>query len=105
MTPHNYEIVDCDTFCEVIFFYISPKNLLGDFFDSLAINPLFSHHQKMFVFDFHISTRLIISIELFKLSSSKYPHLSSPIKATLAILIDTLVLIQYSSIETEAILK
>ena len=34
--PRNYEIVDCDTFCEVIFFCISPKNLLGDFFDSLS---------------------------------------------------------------------
>jgi len=33
MTPHNYEIVDCSAFCEVIFFYILPKNLLGDFFD------------------------------------------------------------------------
>jgi hypothetical protein len=36
MTPHNYEIVDCSAFCEVIFFCISPKNLLGDFFDSLG---------------------------------------------------------------------
>jgi hypothetical protein len=36
MTPHNYEIVDCGAFCEVIFFCISPKNLLGDFFDSLG---------------------------------------------------------------------
>jgi len=36
MTPHNYEIVDCGAFCEVIFFCISPKNLLGDFFDSLT---------------------------------------------------------------------
>ena len=36
MTPHNCEIVDCGAFCEVIFFCISPKNLLGDFFDSLA---------------------------------------------------------------------
>jgi hypothetical protein len=36
MTPHNYEIVDCGAFCEVIFFCISPKNLLGDFFDSLS---------------------------------------------------------------------
>ena len=25
MTPPNYEIVDCGAFCEVIFFYISPK--------------------------------------------------------------------------------
>jgi hypothetical protein len=36
MTPHNYEIVDCGAFCEVIFFCISTKNLLGDFFDSLS---------------------------------------------------------------------
>ena len=36
MTPHNYEIVDCGAFCEVIFFCISPKNLLRDFFDSLS---------------------------------------------------------------------
>ena len=41
MTPHNYEIVDCGAFCEVIFFCISPKNLLGDFFDSLSCNPCF----------------------------------------------------------------
>jgi hypothetical protein len=36
MTPHNYEIVDCGAFCKVVFFCISPKNLLGDFFDSLS---------------------------------------------------------------------
>ena len=36
MTPRNYEIVDCGAFCEVIFFCISPKNLPGDFFDSLS---------------------------------------------------------------------
>ena len=36
MTPHNYEIVDCGVFCEVIFLCISPKNLLGDFFGSLS---------------------------------------------------------------------
>jgi len=39
MTPRNYEIVDCGAFCEVIFFCISPKNLPGDFFDSLTNNP------------------------------------------------------------------
>jgi hypothetical protein len=33
--PYKYEIVDCGAFCEVIFFCISPKNLLGDFFYSL----------------------------------------------------------------------
>ena len=37
MTPHKCENVDCGAFCEVIFFRLSPKNLLGDFFDSLAI--------------------------------------------------------------------
>jgi len=36
MTPHSYETVDCGAFCEVIFFCISPKKLLGDFFDSLS---------------------------------------------------------------------
>ena len=36
MTSCNCEIVDSGAFCEVIFFSISPKNLLGDFFDSLA---------------------------------------------------------------------
>ena len=36
MTPHSYEIVDCGAFCEVVFFCISPKKLLGDFFDSLS---------------------------------------------------------------------
>ena len=46
MTPHNYEIVDCGAFCEVISFCISPKNLLGDFFDSLAMHVLFSDHPK-----------------------------------------------------------
>ncbi len=39
MIPHNCEIVDCGAFCGVIFFSISPKNLLGDFFDSLASAP------------------------------------------------------------------
>ncbi|MBP1714539.1 MAG: hypothetical protein H6Q42_2742 [Deltaproteobacteria bacterium] len=37
MTSRNCEIVDSGAFCEVIFFSISPKNLLGDFFDSLAM--------------------------------------------------------------------
>jgi len=37
MTSRNCEIVDSRAFCEVIFFSISPKNLLGDFFDSLAM--------------------------------------------------------------------
>jgi hypothetical protein len=32
LTLPKYEIVDCGAFCEVIFFCISPKNLLGDFF-------------------------------------------------------------------------
>jgi hypothetical protein len=32
LTPPNHEIVDCGAFCEVSFFSISPKNLLGDFF-------------------------------------------------------------------------
>jgi hypothetical protein len=36
MTPHSYEIGDGGAFCEVIFFCISPKKLLGDFFDSLS---------------------------------------------------------------------
>jgi len=36
MTPRNYEIVDCGALCEVIFFCISPKSLLGDFFYSLS---------------------------------------------------------------------
>ena len=49
MTPHNCEIVDCGAFCEVIFFCISPKNLLGDFFDSLAINEAFLEGQKLTV--------------------------------------------------------
>jgi hypothetical protein len=35
LTLPQYEIVDCGAFCEVIFFCISPKNLLGDFFYSL----------------------------------------------------------------------
>ena len=29
LTLRKYEIVDCGAFCEVIFFYIPPKNLLG----------------------------------------------------------------------------
>ena len=33
----KYKIVDCDVFCEAIFFCISPKNLLGDFFYSLNV--------------------------------------------------------------------
>ncbi len=35
LTLPKYKIVDFGAFCEVIFFYISPKNLLGDFFYSL----------------------------------------------------------------------
>jgi hypothetical protein len=37
LTLPKYEIVDCSVFCDVIFFYISPKNLLGDFFYSLNV--------------------------------------------------------------------
>jgi hypothetical protein len=37
LTLPKYEIVDFGAFCEVIFFYISPKNLLGDFFYSLNV--------------------------------------------------------------------
>jgi len=37
LTLPKYKIVDCGAFCEVIFFYISPKNLLGDFFYSLNV--------------------------------------------------------------------
>ena len=59
MTPRNYEIVDCGAFCEVFFFCISPKNLLGDFFDSLAINVLFSDHQKCLDLIFRCLSRLI----------------------------------------------
>jgi len=35
LTLPKYKIVECGAFCEVSFFYISPKNLLGDFFHSL----------------------------------------------------------------------
>jgi len=35
LTLPRYKIVEEVAFCEVIFFYISPKNLLGDFFYSL----------------------------------------------------------------------
>ena len=38
LTLPRYEIVDCGAFCEVILFYISPKNLLGDFFYRLNTN-------------------------------------------------------------------
>ena len=43
----NCEIVDCGAFCEVIFFCISPKNLLGDFFDSLAIEFNLFNFKKL----------------------------------------------------------
>jgi hypothetical protein len=33
LTLAKHKIVDCGAFCEVIFFYISAENLLGDFFD------------------------------------------------------------------------
>ena len=48
MTLHKCGIVYCGAFCEVIFFCISYKNLLGDFFDSLAIYPLFTDSLKCF---------------------------------------------------------
>jgi hypothetical protein len=32
LTLPKHEIVACGAFCEVTFFCISPKNLLGDFF-------------------------------------------------------------------------
>ena len=37
LTLPKYKIVDCGASCEVIVFYISPKNLLGDFFYSLSV--------------------------------------------------------------------
>jgi hypothetical protein len=62
MTPHNCEIVDCGAFCEVIFSCISPKNLLGDFFDSLAIDVLFSDRPKCLDLIFIYLSGLMISI-------------------------------------------
>jgi len=63
MTLHNYEIVDCGAFCEVIFFCILPKNLLGDFFDSLSCNPqganLAKHTRLQLVMVFHFAAALI----------------------------------------------
>jgi hypothetical protein len=52
MAPPNGVIVDWGAFCEVIFFYISTKNLLGDFFDSLSCHRVLA----CFVFNtiFHI---------------------------------------------------
>ncbi len=47
MIPHNCEIVDCGAFCEVTFFSLSPKNLLGDFFDRLAIVVAFIAAQNV----------------------------------------------------------
>ena len=65
MTPHNYEIVDCGAFCEVIFFCIPPKNLLRDFFDSLSCVPLLgillkclisiNKYQRVYLIDFELS--------------------------------------------------
>ncbi len=49
MTSRNCEIVDSGAFCEVIFFGISPKNLLGDFFDSLAIVVENLEAQNVFI--------------------------------------------------------
>jgi len=49
MTPRNCEIVDCGAFCEVIFFCICSKNLLGDFFDSLAMNVAFLNLRKVII--------------------------------------------------------
>jgi len=37
LTLPKYEIVDCGAFYEVTFFYISPKNLLGNFFYSFNV--------------------------------------------------------------------
>ena len=58
MTPRNYEIVDCGAFCEVIFFCISPKNLPGDFFDSLSCNCDF------LISSFRTSFQVVILVEV-----------------------------------------
>jgi len=50
MPSRNCEIVDSGVFCEVIFFSISPKTLLGNFFDSLAILPANNPTQKVAIF-------------------------------------------------------
>ncbi len=49
MAPHDCEIVDCGAFCEVIFSCISHKNLLGDFFDRLAIVVANRKAQKVLI--------------------------------------------------------
>ena len=49
VTPRGCEIVDCGAFCEVIFFCISPKNQLGGFFDSLAMNVAFLNLRKVII--------------------------------------------------------
>ena len=46
MTPRNCEIVDCGAFYEVISIRIFLDNPLGDFFDSLAIDPAFFKGKK-----------------------------------------------------------
>jgi len=51
MTSCNCEIVDSGAFCEFIFFSISPKNLLGDFFDSLAMLLEYLGYQKLSLFE------------------------------------------------------
>ena len=37
LTLPKHEIVDCSAFYEITFFRISPKNLLGDFFDRFNV--------------------------------------------------------------------
>ncbi len=65
MTPHNREIVDCGPFCEVTFFWIFPNNLLGDCFDSLAIDVLFSDHPKCLHLVFIYLSGLMFLSEIF----------------------------------------
>jgi hypothetical protein len=43
-----HEIVDCGAFCEVIFFCISPKNQIGDFFYRLNEK---GHREPVFIGD------------------------------------------------------
>ncbi len=63
MIPHHYEIIDCGAFCEVIFFCISPKGLLGDFFDSLGRKRLPNSISKVKVRCSHMNACRLMEVD------------------------------------------
>ena len=63
MTPHNYEIVDCGAFCEVIFSASRPRICLGTF---STVSPEILFLGFSFVIQHFKSKSCIMQMNIFE---------------------------------------